>query len=86
MRIKIVGANEPFESLVGKYIDTDLNILDLATYEFFLDGKKFTIWPYTWVYANSCMEMEGWACDFKDSYGRLTLKIDLNGNTAEDTQ
>lgn len=77
-KIKIVGANEPFKHLVGEYLESDLDLLDLGTYTFEVAGCKYVIWPYTWVYAEGATELEGWASDYENQYGRLTIKISPN--------
>lgn len=73
--IKVVGANGAFEHLLGQVAESDLQLLDLGTYQFQIEGEMITVWPYTWVYVNGSTELEGWASNYQDQYGRITLKI-----------
>ena len=73
---KVIGTNKTFNSLMDSEIEGELIFIKNKEYALRFNDKKYIFEIYHFVFGENSIELEGWAGNKDNNFGRLALRIE----------
>lgn len=73
---KVIGSNKTFNSLLDLEAEGELIFLKNKEYTLYFGDKKYIFEIYNFVFGENSIELEGWAGNKDNNFGRLALRIE----------